>query len=586
MWQSLPDEAIDFVEDAGREYGSLLYDYARTTLPQREAERVVAATLVAAVVNAARLTDLDNLRPWLYGLLRAHRSAAAGATSTGSWVRPGQDAALELLPEGLAGLRKPQREALDLVHRHGLTLAEIALIFDAGIVEIEILVDDAAESLERWYAAVCVARSGRGCHVLAELVSAWERAPRRLARTQIGHHIEGCPTCQAAPRERSAAELMRGLPIEEAPATLTDHLAEAEDLDLDWRPDGFPRQHDALTEARQDRPFRAWEEVWDKRPDESDPEARLSPLWLMGLARRLGPAVKVTLIAGTVVTVVLGVAFAWSGRQAVQPTSLAGPERAGAGLAPSGTTVPLDPSRTAAPLDPLPSVPVGQPTGQPTVQVGQPAVTLPATTPPTGLDDPPTTPAASPQNTGKPATPQNTGRPAKHPSSPPPAPTKQPASTDQPVRQGPSEPPQSNAKRASSKPLAAAALPKPAAPEASLSPSRLDLGSSRSGSFSLACPGASCQVTSASGTDGISVSGTSVSVAAKAPAPDCSFVTQEGTVTVSWTGTATGDGKTTQGSTSGSGTLTLTVSYKAVNPATGGYRVYDGSPLNNSGGKC
>ncbi|WP_214318299.1 hypothetical protein [Nonomuraea sediminis] len=583
MWQSLPDEAIDFVEDAGREYGSLLYDYARTTLPQGEAERVVAATLVAAVIHAARLTDLDNLRPWLYGLLRAHRSAAACATSTGSWVRPGQDAALELLPEGLASLRKPQREALDLVHRHGLTLPELALIFDAGLVEVEILVDDAAASLERWYAAVSFARGGRGCHVLAELVSAWERAPRRLARTQIGHHIEGCSTCQAAPRERSAAELLQGLPIEEAPGSLTGHLAEAEEVELQWRPDGFPRQDDALTEVRQDMPFRAWEEVWDKRPDESDPEARLSPLWLMGMARRLGPAVKVILIAGTVVTVVLGVAVAWSGREAVRPTSLAGPERDGAGLAPSGTGVPLDPSRTATgPLDPQPSVPVGQPT----LPVGQPVVTLPATTTPVGLDDPPTTPAASPQNTARPTTPPSTARPTKHPSSPPPAPTKQPVS-DQPVRQGPSEPPQSSAKRASSKPLAVAALPKPAAPEASLSPSHLDLGLSRSGSFSLECPGASCQVTSSSGTDGVSVSGTSVSVSAKAPAPDCSFVTQQGTVTVSWTGTATGDGKTTQGTTSGSGTLTLTVTYKAVNPATGGYRVYDGSPINNSGtGKC
>ncbi|MFD0479907.1 hypothetical protein ACFQ0B_76035 [Nonomuraea thailandensis] len=98
-------------------------------------------------------------------------------------------------------------------------------------------------------------------------------------------------------------------------------------------------------------------------------------------------------------------------------------------------------------------------------------------------------------------------------------------------------------------------------PTASLSPSSLSLGSGRSGSFALLCSTGTCSITSASGTNGIAVSATRISVSAPASRPGCTTVTESGTATIVWSGTTTGDGRTTDGTTTASGTLTLTISW-------------------------
>ncbi|MFD0471742.1 hypothetical protein ACFQ0B_28095 [Nonomuraea thailandensis] len=104
------------------------------------------------------------------------------------------------------------------------------------------------------------------------------------------------------------------------------------------------------------------------------------------------------------------------------------------------------------------------------------------------------------------------------------------------------------------------ALPRPAPPVARLSPSSLWLGTGRSGTFSLACTGR-CEITSATGTNGIAVSGNRVRVRSPQDPCDLEPGTHRGRVAVRWTGRATGDGRTTGGVTTGGGTLTLDVAW-------------------------
>jgi hypothetical protein len=119
------------------------------------------------------------------------------------------------------------------------------------------------------------------------------------------------------------------------------------------------------------------------------------------------------------------------------------------------------------------------------------------------------------------------------------------------------------------------ALADPRPPVARLSPSSINLGTRRTGSFGLVCPG-SCRITTVSGTKGIAVSAHAFRVQAPASRPGCPGppATEFGKVTVRWTGTSSGDGQSTTGLVRGSGTLTLRLSWTVAN-AKGSY-VSDG----------
>ncbi|MFC5822777.1 hypothetical protein, partial [Nonomuraea insulae] len=133
---------------------------------------------------------------------------------------------------------------------------------------------------------------------------------------------------------------------------------------------------------------------------------------------------------------------------------------------------------------------------------------------------------------------------------------------EEPADQVPAAPAATAAERADGSGLNSvrrkAALPKPAPPVARLSPSSAWLGSEeRTGSFSLSCTGR-CEITSATGTDGIDVSGTRFRVG------DAYCLRKEaerGKITVRWTGRTTGDGRRTGGTTTAQGSLTMNVAW-------------------------
>lgn len=250
MWRTLTDDVREEIRELCDEYGSHLYDYCRTELAQGEAELAVAGALLSAYGHTHRVVDSSLMRPWLYGLARAHRAAVAGPASIGSWSRSGRMP--DLLPEALRALDGPQRELLDLSVRHGLAHQEIAVIFDVTPPDVDAIVTEAARGVERWFSAVIAARAANGCGQLAAKVTAWATTPTRRNRARISRHIPTCPTCRAAPRAVVAATLLRELPIATAPPTLRDRLTWAQPLadagEL-WRVDGFPVQVRGLVEA-------------------------------------------------------------------------------------------------------------------------------------------------------------------------------------------------------------------------------------------------------------------------------------------------------------------------------------------------
>ncbi|SPL88378.1 alanine-rich protein [[Actinomadura] parvosata subsp. kistnae] len=187
MWQALSADTQAAIERARQAYGDVLFDYCHSTLAAADAELAACGALLSAHAHADRLSEPENLRAWLYALARAHctmQATASSGTPTGPGAAAGTD-----LEEALAALPALQRELLELSVRHGLTNTEIALIFDAGAIEIEHLVDDAADHLE----------------------------------TLLGSG----PALTAA---HTAADLLQHLPIRDAPATMAARLTCAEPL--------------------------------------------------------------------------------------------------------------------------------------------------------------------------------------------------------------------------------------------------------------------------------------------------------------------------------------------------------------------
>ncbi|MFG1943350.1 hypothetical protein [Nonomuraea sp. NPDC048826] len=318
MWHSLSNDARQAIEDLRGRHGDRLYDYLRTMLDAGEAERALAGTLMSAGVHVDRVLDDEHLRAWLYGLARAHRTLAASRSGPRPYLFPDLESPVN---EAMAGLSPAHREVLDLAVRHGLSPVEIALIFDAGAVQVEALVDEAREHLAT---AAC-----------------------------------------------SAGEL----PILPAPDTLADSLSTAEPLGEEpalWRADGFPAQPSPLPDARRtpsvrfpgtakSLPFRAWEqaeEFWQRRPDESDPEARLS-------LRPMVPALRVLSLIVAVVTGVVLIGMAWSGLQPAARRAHITPPTAQtitliATVPPSGPAVEEPPEPVTTPA------PTGRATAEPT----------------------------------------------------------------------------------------------------------------------------------------------------------------------------------------------------------------------------
>ncbi|MGW0808033.1 RNA polymerase sigma factor [Nonomuraea sp. NPDC002799] len=567
MWRTLSDDARQAIRDLCDKHGARLYDYCRTELAAGDAEQAVAGAVLTAHLYGDRVVDPALRRPWLYAVARAHRAVVAKPASIGSWSRPGRMS--ELLPEALLSLQRPQRELLDLSVRHGLADPELAALFELGEDEVRVLVTEAAAGLEEWFAAIIAARGRDGCSELTAKMAEWVTAPGRRARARIGRHIQSCATCRAAPRTMTAGALLRRLPITTLPGTLPGRLASAQPLPGEgplWRADGFPVQARTLVEAGSSPPSpdadatpsppvagpttatpgKPWSAAGAAAADQEPPPAHPPAAAARGRHPFTPPSRTRAFRGGA-----YGDKLVFS---AVTKGESNGTHNSGAIVRYGGITLngELAELRGAGPQlqefwRDRPDEDDDPEAGAPIRAVSRLALILGVGLLAAGL-------VWAVLNA------------RQHPATLTKAAAQTSVLLEEPARRvAAATVPTASAESRLTSVARKAELPRPAAPVARLSPSSVWLGSGRTGSFALSCTG-SCEVTSATGTDGIAVSGTSFRVRAPVTRSGCSERegVERGRITVRWAGRTTGDGTRTGGSTAGTGTLTLAVAWTTV----------------------
>lgn len=226
--------------------------YCRALLSdQAAASTAVHGTFLAARVHAGRLADPHLLRAWLYALarvecrrLRRSREREERRPGRGRIADPrtgrarppepapkADDAFLDeedhrrlemrkLVHGALSGLHSREREAVDLLVRHGMTPVELAGVLgldDATAAELAVAARTALEDALR---VPAVAEFGRCPQVTAMVTGKQRPLDPEVVRDVDGHMAEGCRIC-AQDRDRlAAATLLRTLPVAPVPAEL------------------------------------------------------------------------------------------------------------------------------------------------------------------------------------------------------------------------------------------------------------------------------------------------------------------------------------------------------------------------------
>ncbi|WUI01474.1 sigma-70 family RNA polymerase sigma factor [Spirillospora sp. NBC_00431] len=293
-------------------YAARLYDYCHALLrDQDQAAGALHDALIAAYAHVPVLREPDRFRGWLYALVRNEcmRRLRAPDRPAERYEAPEveegfldemelaqrQDAR-QFVHGALSGLRGREREALDLMLRHGLDVVEIGGALGIDAEAATDLTGEARARLEDALAAAAIARDGRDCPSVAALADdgGWPLPPQTVRK--LVHHIETCPTCIAR-RDRtiSAARLLQVLPVAMMPTDLRG-LVMATATDPALAPDLAAIAHRA-------EPFDAW--GWPVSIDRAAP----SPA-----SRRSGPRALWPVLAAVtaVIVIVVGAYFVMS----------------------------------------------------------------------------------------------------------------------------------------------------------------------------------------------------------------------------------------------------------------------------------
>ncbi|MGP4029663.1 RNA polymerase sigma factor [Actinomadura sp. 3N407] len=218
-------------------YAARLYDYCHALLrDQDQAAGALHDALIAAYAHVSIMREPDLFRGWLYALVRnecmrrlrdPYRPAERHEAPE---VEDGflDDAELaqrlevrQLVHSALAGLRGREREALDLMLRHGLDASEVGGVLGMDAREAADVTGGAHARLDDALAAAYIARNGTDCPSVAALADdgGWPLPPPVVRK--LVNHIETCPTC-ASRRDRtvSAARLLQVMPVAMTPTDL------------------------------------------------------------------------------------------------------------------------------------------------------------------------------------------------------------------------------------------------------------------------------------------------------------------------------------------------------------------------------
>ena len=248
-------------------YAARLYDYCHTMLrDQEQAAGALHDALIAAFAHVSAVREPERFRGWLYALVRnecARRLGDPDRPAERHEAPEVEDAFLDdaelaqrmearrLVHGALAGLRGREREALDLMLRHGLDAVEVGGVLGMNAQEATDLTGDARARLDDALAAASLARSGGDCPGVAAIVDehGWPLPPPGVRG--LLHHIESCRGC-AARRDRtvSAARLLQVMPVAMMPTDLRGLvMATATDPAL---------AHDLAGIAHRAEPFDTW----------------------------------------------------------------------------------------------------------------------------------------------------------------------------------------------------------------------------------------------------------------------------------------------------------------------------------------
>ncbi|GAA0433975.1 RNA polymerase sigma factor [Acrocarpospora corrugata] len=243
-------------EDLISDHGRSLYDYCSLWLGDKLATvNAVRNTFALAVVHQDLYPGHEHLRSWLYAIARVHCLAQPhyGGFTTApfppiSGTPHGDDT--ELTANAMGALGRREREVLELIHRHGLSIPAVGLVLGVPTDEAARLALSAQDLVESFVTCVRLAQTGRSvCRAGEPIALDWLESPRRELRSRLKTHLLTCGTCaQAANLTVSVPALLARLPIAEL-----DDLARArieqparpESVEIRWSQHDYPLQPDA-----------------------------------------------------------------------------------------------------------------------------------------------------------------------------------------------------------------------------------------------------------------------------------------------------------------------------------------------------
>ncbi|MFC7591723.1 RNA polymerase sigma factor [Nonomuraea antimicrobica] len=187
-------------------YAESVYRYCWSLLLSRDSAQVALRdTLIAAEAHVGALADPERLRTWLYALARAEclrRRAtappgAAEVLAQAPALDDPADADLRVMAwNAVRSLPVAEREVLELVHGHELPAGELAQVLATPPRQIELLVEEARESLRDAITAEILARKGPyDCPRRARILAGFSGELTQEMREHLVRHLPQCEIC-------------------------------------------------------------------------------------------------------------------------------------------------------------------------------------------------------------------------------------------------------------------------------------------------------------------------------------------------------------------------------------------------------
>ncbi|WP_214103943.1 hypothetical protein [Acrocarpospora catenulata] len=242
-------------EELIADHARSLYDYCSLWLGDKLATiNAVRNTIALAEVHQDLYPGHEHLRAWLYAIARVHCHSQPhyGGFTTAPFppLRPGEGDGPELTANAMGALGRREREVLELIHRHGMSVPAVGLVLGVPTDEAAKLALGAQDLVECFVTCVQLAQSGKSaCDAANPIALAWLESPRRELRSRLKSHILTCFTCmKSATMTVSVPALLARLPIAELDELSRARIAvpaRPEGVDIRWSQHDYPLQPDA-----------------------------------------------------------------------------------------------------------------------------------------------------------------------------------------------------------------------------------------------------------------------------------------------------------------------------------------------------